>query len=118
MFTSIFWYRYTLVVILPSSDDLTKTHLNTKVNSKEKEHSITNIEEENNDEKVPEAVRCRSRKPGELVFAAARKEDDGTRKNLPMTAPKARSKSKKQIAEMIENLPKKDAESLFDFHGQ
>ncbi|XP_005094085.1 uncharacterized protein LOC101852608 [Aplysia californica] len=70
------------------------------------------------EEKVPGAVTLRYGKPGKFVFAAARKEEDGTRKNIPVNIPRARSKSKKQIAEMIDNLPQEEPKSIFDFHDK
>ncbi|XP_059163418.1 uncharacterized protein LOC131946576 isoform X2 [Physella acuta] len=66
-------------------------------------------------EKIPEAVTMRLAKPGKLVYSVSRKESDGTRKSVPI---KARSKSKKQIAEMIENLEHKEPQSIFDFHDK
>lgn len=66
-------------------------------------------------EKFPEAVTMRLAKPGKLVYSVSRKESDGTRKSVPI---KARSKSKKQIAEMIENLEHKEPQSIFDFHDK
>lgn len=65
------------------------------------------------------AVALRVNKPGHMVFAAARKEEDGSRKAIPAKLhAKARSKSKKQMEEMMKNLPQKEPESIFDFHDQ
>ena len=83
---------------------------------------------EKEEEKVPKtgdgedkrpAVALRQNKPGQMVFAASRKEEDGSRKAIPAKLPtKARSKSKKQMEEMIKNLPQKEPEGIFDFHDQ
>ena len=65
------------------------------------------------------AVALRVNKPGHMVFAVARKDDDGSRKAIPAKLhAKARSKSKKQIEEMVKNLPQNEPESIFDFHDR
>ncbi|KAK7109409.1 hypothetical protein V1264_013456 [Littorina saxatilis] len=65
------------------------------------------------------AVALRVNKPGQMVFAVSRKEEDGSRKAIPAKLQsKARSKSKKQVEEMIRNLPQTEPESIFDFHEQ
>lgn len=84
---------------------------------KQIEEAINDVEEQR-EEKVPDAVTMRFHRPGRFTFAASRKESDGTRKSVPVIIPKARSKSKKQIADMIENLPQTEPESIFDFHDK
>ncbi|BFY98762.1 hypothetical protein BsWGS_01802 [Bradybaena similaris] len=69
------------------------------------------------EEKIPDAVTMRCTKPGQMMFAAARKESDGTRKNVPLVS-KVRSKSKKKIAEMMENMVDTEPETIFDFHDK
>ncbi|KAL8562715.1 hypothetical protein ACOMHN_022591 [Nucella lapillus] len=65
------------------------------------------------------AVALRVSKPGQMVFAASRKEEDGSRKAIPAKLQsKSRSKSKKQVEEMAKNLPQKESECIFDFHDQ
>lgn len=82
--------------------------------TEEMESELTGLGE---DKKL--AVALRVNKPGQMVFAAARKEDDGSRKAIPAKLhAKARSKSKKQIEEMMKNLPQKEPESIFDFHDR
>ncbi|XP_076461923.1 uncharacterized protein LOC143294353 [Babylonia areolata] len=83
----------------------------------EKEGEDGDSEKGGSDKKL--AVALRVNKPGQMVFAASRKEDDGSRKAIPAKLQtKARSKSKKQVEEMARNLPQKEPECVFDFHDK
>nr|KAG5698781.1 hypothetical protein BaRGS_032200 [Batillaria attramentaria] len=65
------------------------------------------------------AVAMRVGKPGDMKFAASRKEEDGSRKAIPVKPDtKARSKSKKRMEEMLKNLPTEEPKSIFDFHDK
>ncbi|CAL1544974.1 unnamed protein product [Lymnaea stagnalis] len=65
--------------------------------------------------KFPDAVTLRISKPGQFVFAASRKESDGTRKAVPVVT-KSRSRSKKLTAEIMEKMQQDEPQSIFDFH--
>ncbi|KAK0055251.1 serine/arginine repetitive matrix protein 2 [Biomphalaria pfeifferi] len=70
------------------------------------------------DQKFPDAVTLRRGKPGQILFAASRKDPDGTRKNLPVVPPtKSRSK-KKKMNNTSESFSESDPQSIFDFHDK
>ncbi|XP_025093349.1 uncharacterized protein LOC112563537 isoform X2 [Pomacea canaliculata] len=69
------------------------------------------------DKKIPVALRVS--KPGQMVFAVSRKEEDGSRKAIPAKlSTKARSKSKKEIDEMKKHLSAEEPKTVFDFHDK
>ena len=70
-----------------------------------------------NDKKLP--ITFQIHKPGQLLFAASRREGGGSRKSVAESIiAKARSKSKKKVSRHTENLLAKEPESIFDFHDK